>query len=442
MAFGISMTKELIRKKFSSLTKPPTKLSKLYFSKVKIMTTNQDNQFLSNNSDSAKKIVGYFVQWGVYQRNYHVNNIKTSGSINSLTHINYAFGNVTNNRAVLVDTYADYDRFYKAEESVDGVADTWDNGALRGSFNQLRKLKAQYPHIKVLISLGGWTLSTGFPSAARPENRVEFVKSCIDLFIKGNFSATLSYPGIFDGIDIDWEYPGPEDTQNFTDLMAEFRKQLDAVKPGLLLTGAFPAGDDKFSKIQLGNVHQYMDFINLMTYDFHGAWESTTNFNSPLYGSPANPSPYKNYNSDYAIQAYLNAGVPANKLLMGVPFYGRGWTNVPNVNNGLYQSGVTAPGTIEQGVDDYKVLAAKGYPSFRHPEAQAYWIFDGSTFWSYDDPTSMTNKMNYINSKQLGGAMFWELSGDSANGELIGAIKNTLQGSTVKTTQVVESSAQ
>src|SRR5690606_33959329 len=108
------------------------------------------------------KLLGYFVNWGVYQRNYHVKDIDTSGSAAKLTHINYAFADVRNGQCALTDTYADYDRFYSAAESLDGVADTWDNGALLSNFNQLRKLKQKHPHIKVLLSVGGWTLSRGF----------------------------------------------------------------------------------------------------------------------------------------------------------------------------------------------------------------------------------------------------------------------------------------
>jgi chitinase len=166
-----------------------------------------------------------------------------------------------------------------------------------------------------------------------------------------------------------------------------------------------------------------------MTYDFHGTWESVTNFHSPLYASSSDPSsPPLNttFNTHSTVQGYLAAGVPATKLVMGVPFYGRGWTNVPNVNNGLYQSGSAAPGTYEAGIEDYKVLKNKGYPGYRHPEAEAYWIFDGSTFWTFDDPVSMANKMGYIGTAGLAGAMFWELSGDTSDGELITVIANGL----------------
>jgi len=381
---------------------------------------------------AGKKVVGYFVEWGVYQRNYHVKNIVSSGSAAKLTHINYGFANVTNNQCQLGDTYADYDKFYAAADSVDGTTDTWDTGALRGNFNQFKKLKAKYPNIKVMISLGGWTWSSAFSDAALPANRVSFVKSCIDLYIKDS-----RWAGVFDGIDVDWEYPGacgntcnfrPEDTQNYTALLAEFRKQLNAVRSGLVLSIAAPAGGDKIGKIQVGTIPQYLDHINLMTYDFHGAWETTTNFHSALYNSASNPAKSLKYTTDEAVSAWINGGTPASKLVVGVPFYGRGWTGVTNANNGLWQSATgAATGTYEAGIEDYKVLKNKGFAGHYHADTKSYWVFNGSEFWSYDTPTSIGTKTAYVKSRGLGGAMFWELSGDTTNGELISAVYNGLQ---------------
>ena len=148
---------------------------------------------------AGKVNLGYFVQWGVYQRNYHVKNIETSGSASKLTHINYAFGNVTNGQCAIGDSYADYDKFYDAASSVDGTTDTWDAGALRGNFNQLRKLKAMHPGLKVLFSFGGWTWSSGFGQAA--QNPAAFADSCYNLVEDPRWA------DVFDGIDIDWEYP-------------------------------------------------------------------------------------------------------------------------------------------------------------------------------------------------------------------------------------------
>jgi len=403
----------------------------------------------------SKRVIGYFTQWGIYGRGYRVKNIDTSGSASRLTHINYAFGNVRNNRCevgltqasdpntgVGGDAFADYTKSFGAAESVDGVGDTWSQ-PLRGNWNQLKKLKAKYPGLKVLISLGGWTWSRGFSSAARPENRQAFIASCIDAYINGNLpvtdgaGGTGAATGVFDGIDIDWEYPAacgltcgtPEDNANFTALLAEFRRQLDAVRPGLLLTIAAPAGIDKIRVTDPGAYHQYLDFINVMTYDFHGAWEAKTNHHSALFDSPSDPSTGDAvfYNSNDAIEAYLARNVPASKLNLGIGYYGRGWTGVANVDNGLYQSGSAAPGTYEAGNEDWKVLKDRAGTVYTDTNARATWKYDGNTFWSYDTPAMVTEKMTYVKTQGLGGAFFWEFSGDDAQGTLTSTISNGLK---------------
>ena len=404
----------------------------------------------------SKRVIGYFVQWGIYGRNYRVRNIDTSGSAAKLTHINYAFGNVRNNRCEVGltipsdpntgaggDAFADYTKAFAAGESVSGTADTWDQ-PLRGNWNQLKQLKAKYPGLKVLISLGGWTWSRGFASAARPENRQAFVASCVDAYIRGNLPVTDgaggpgAAAGVFDGIDIDWEYPNAcglscgsaEDRTNFNALLAEFRTQLNAVRPGLLLTIAAGAGVDKIRATDPGTYHQSLDFINVMTYDFHGAFDPTTNHHSALFASPRDPAPgdQKFYNSNDAIEAFLARGVPASKLTLGIGFYGRGWTNVPNGGtNGLYQSGSAAPGTYEAGIEDYKVLKNLNWPVYTDNDAMATWMYNGSTFWSFDTPALIRTKMNYVKAQNLGGAFFWEFSGDDAQGSLAEAISAGLK---------------
>jgi chitinase len=364
------------------------------------------------------KVLGYFVQWGVYSRNYHVKNIVTSGSASKLTHINYAFGNVQNGQCVIGDSYADYDRFYDAASSVDGVADTWDAGALRGSFNQLRKLKQMYPNIKVLFSFGGWTWSGGFTQAAA--NPTAFAESCYNLLHDPRWN------GVFDGIDIDWEYPntcgltcdasGPAAYKN---LMQALRNRFGSE----LVTAAVPAGYAHINATDYGGAAQYVDWYNVMTYDFFGAFDGDgpTAPHSPLNNYSGIPQ--ANFYSDYAIQLYKQKGVPASKLLLGIGFYGRGWTGVSNTNGGLNQAATgPATGSYEPGIEDYKVLV-NTCPSTGTVAGTAYAFCNGN-WWSYDTPGSIVGKMNYRRSQGLGGTFFWELSGDTSAGSLITTIYN------------------
>ncbi|WMJ67773.1 glycosyl hydrolase family 18 protein [Stenotrophomonas sp. 24(2023)] len=405
---------------------------------------------------TGKRVIGYFTQWGIYGRNYKVRDIDTSGAAARLTHVNYAFGNVRNNRCEVGvtqpsdantgaggDAFADYSKAFAAGESVSGTADTWDQ-PLRGNWNQLKQLKAKHPNVKVLISLGGWTWSRGFSSAARPENRQAFVASCIDAYIKGNLPVTDGAGGagaalgVFDGIDIDWEYPvacgiacgSAEDNANFTALLAEFRRQLNLVRPGLLLTVAVGAGIDKVRVTDPASYHQYLDYINVMTYDFHGAWDARTNHHSALFNSPNDPSTgdQKQYNSNDAIEAFISRGVPASKLNLGIGYYGRGWSNVASGNNGLYQTaGGAAAGTYEAGIEDWKVLKNLNWPVYTDNTAGATWIYNGSTLWSFDTPANITRKMGYVKAQGLGGAFVWEFSGDDAQATLTKAVSDGLK---------------
>ncbi|MDF2709019.1 MAG: chitinase [Nonomuraea muscovyensis] len=368
------------------------------------------------------KVLGYFVQWGVYQRGYHVKNIDTSGSAAKLTHINYAFGNVQNGQCAIGDSYADYDRFYSAAESVDGVADTWDAGALRGSFNQLRKLKKKYPHIKVLFSFGGWTWSGGFGQAAA--NPAAFAESCYRLVEDPRWA------DVFDGIDIDWEYPNACGLTCDTSGPAAFRTLMSALRSrfgaGNLVTAAITADGTSGGKIDAadyGGAAQYVDWYNVMTYDFFGAWaaQGPTAPHSPLTSYSGIPTP--GFFSDNAIQKLKGKGVPSSKLLLGIGFYGRGWTGVTQAAPGGTATG-PAPGTYEQGIEDYKVLKTR-CPATGTVAGTAY-AHCGNQWWSYDTPSTIGGKMGYSKDQGLGGAFFWELSGDTTNGELITAMRNGL----------------
>ena len=372
---------------------------------------------------AGKKIVGYFAEWGVYGRNYHVKNIVTSGSATKLTHINYAFGNVTGGQCAIGDAYADYDKAYTAADSVDGVADTWDPGALRGSFNQLRKLKKKYPGIKVLWSFGGWTWSAGFTQAA--QNPSAFANSCYNLVEDPRWA------DVFDGIDIDWEYPNACglscDTSGpnaFKNLMSALRSRFGSKNLVTAAIAADATAGGKIDATDYAGAAQYLDWINPMTYDYFGAWaaQGPTAPHSPLTAVPGNSQSQAGFNTDATIKKLRNKGIPSNKLLLGIGFYGRGWMGVSQAAPGGTASG-PAPGTYEQGVDDYKVVKGR-CPATATVAGTAYGKC-GDQWWSYDTPSTINGKNAYKKSEGLGGAFFWELSGDTANGTLISAMYNT-----------------
>ncbi|MGY0022526.1 glycoside hydrolase family 18 protein [Streptomyces sp. cg35] len=366
---------------------------------------------------AGSKVVGYFTEWGVYDRNYHVKNIETSGSADKLTHINYAFGNVQGGKCTMGDSYAATDKAYTADQAVDGVADTWDQ-PLRGNFNQLLKLKKLHPDLKILWSFGGWTWSGGFGEAAK--DPAAFAQSCYDLVENSKWA------DVFDGIDIDWEYPnacgltcdtsGPEAYKN---LMAALRSKFGS---SYLVTSAIAADASDGGKLDAADyagAAQYVDWYNPMTYDYFGAWDAQgpTAPHSPLTAYDGIPK--DGYNTDATIAKLKAAGVPASKLLLGIGFYGRGWTGVTQAAPGGTATGPAA-GKYEQGIDDYKELKTK-CPATGTVGGTAY-AYCGNNWWSYDTPATIAGKMDYKNQQGLGGTFLWELSGDTTNGELIKAV--------------------
>ncbi|NUV71290.1 chitinase [Streptomyces sp. CAI-121] len=366
--------------------------------------------------------LGYFTNWGVYGRNYHVKNLVTSGTAAKITHINYAFGNVQNGKCTIGDAYADYDKAYTADQSVDGVADTWDQ-PLRGNFNQLRKLKAKYPHIKVLWSFGGWTWSGGFGQAV--QNPAAFAQSCYDLVEDPRWA------DVFDGIDLDWEYPNACGLTCDTSGPAAIKTMADAMRakfgPNNLVTAAITADGSSGGKIDAadyGGAAQSFDWYNVMTYDFFGAWaaKGPTAPHSPLTSYAGIPQ--EGFTSADAIAKLKAKGVPAKKLLLGIGFYGRGWTGVTQAAPGGTATGA-APGTYEAGIEDYKVLKSS-CPATGTIAGTAY-AHCGTNWWSYDTPATIGSKMTWAKNQGLGGAFSWEFSGDTTNGELVTAIANGLK---------------
>ncbi len=372
-------------------------------------------------AQATPRIVGYFAAWGIYGRNFHVTDIPAQ----KVTHINYAFAKLTNGKIALGDPYADIDKFYPG--------DSWAPGSLRGSFNQLIKLKRAHPGLKTLISVGGWTWSSPFSDACLTANsRATLARSCVD------FVAAYQ----FDGIDIDWEYPvggglssnvtRPQDKQNFTLFLRELRRQLDqkTLTTGVryLLTIAAPASPMTMQNLEVALIHPLLDWINLMTYDLHGPWPGglnpVTHFNAPLYEIPGDPTPQparSEFNVAAAIDAYLALGVPEMKLGLGLGFYGRGYDGVSNTANGLFgtYTGPAVPGTWEAGVFDYDALAANfvnknGFTRYWNDHARAPYVWNPSrgTMISYDDARSIREKAWFAKARNLGGVMFWEFSPD------------------------------
>ncbi|MCX5237632.1 glycoside hydrolase family 18 chitinase [Streptomyces prunicolor] len=365
--------------------------------------------------------LGYLTEWGTYQRNYQVKNLVTSGSAAKITHINYAFGNVTNGQCAIGDAYADYQKTFTADQSVSGVADTWDQ-PIAGNFNQLRELKAKYPNIKILWSFGGWTWSGGFAQAAA--NPTAFANSCYSLVEDPRWA------DVFDGIDIDWEYPNACGLSCDTSGAAAYKNLMQALRAKFgssnLVTAATTADGTSGGKIDAADyagAAQYVDWYNVMTYDFFGAFNATgpTAPHSPLTTYSGIPTP--GFTTADAIAKFKSKGVAASKLLIGIGFYGRGWTGVTQDAPGGTATG-PAPGTYEQGIEDYKVLKTT-CPVTGTIAGTAY-AHCGSNWWSYDTPSTIAGKMSWAKTQGLGGAFFWDFSGDTSNGELVSAINSGL----------------
>jgi chitinase len=438
---------------------------------------------------SGRQAGAYFGSWDIYRqdsrgipgRDYHIADIHNTTSLvggkptrvaDQLTFINYAFGNIypknngfecaTVQQAESLapgfggDVWADFGNSTLPRQ----VNNTATSGRLAGNFGQLKLLKAEHPHLKVFISLGGWTWSKHFSKAAKTDAlRKQLVSSCIKKYIKGDLDTSVdssgyggagSAKGLFDGIDVDWEFPGVEgdknsfdpvnDKQNFTLLMQEFRRQLDA--QGLLdgkrylLTAAIGAGLEKIAHIEPQKLSLVLDWVNLMSYDFHGVWEGEdkTNFHAPLFHDPLDPSTDNaaTYSANDAVMALIDKQMPSKKIVLGVPFYGRGWSGVSaGPQNSLYRPvGGGAPTTIKEGdpgFDDYKVIKLKpGSHVFNATTVQMSVFTTTGEWWSYDSPQTLGRKMQYVRDKNLLGAFAWDLSGD-ANGELSSAVLEGLK---------------
>lgn len=325
-----------------------------------------------------------------------------------LTHVNYAFANI---REGLM---------------VEGFSRDAEN------FRVLAGLRARHPHLRVLVSVGGWTWSKGFSDVAlTPESRRRFALSAVEFVRRHEL----------DGLDVDWEYPGlpgdgnphrPEDKANFTALLSELRKHLDeAGAPGArrsLLTIAAGAFPDYLAQTELDEAHEHLDLVNLMTYDFRvpGA--------EPVSGHHANlrthPADSRRLSAEQAVKDFLAAGVPAHKLVLGVPFYGRAWAVSPMAGDSVYRPGLAPDPPVEANYTDLARLALQeGWARLWDAMAEApyLWHAGKGLFVTYDDPESLRLKCHFVRERGLRGVMFWEYGAD-ATGTLLGTLFEELRG--------------
>ncbi|HEY1953231.1 MAG TPA: glycoside hydrolase family 18 protein, partial [Gemmatimonadaceae bacterium] len=302
----------------------------------------------------------------------------------------------------------------------------------RGNFGELQRLKARYPHLELTISIGGWGGSARFSDAALTDSsRRRFARSALDLFIR-------RWPGLFDGIDIDWEFPvegglkgngeRPEDRRNFTLLLAELRNQLDTQgridRKHYELTIAASARPSEIANVELDRIVPLLDFINVMTYDYHTGG-SIAHFNAPVFPAANDPTP--ELTVDGSMRAFLAGGVPTDKLLVGIPFFSRVYGGVPDVNAGLLQHSSGPPADWHESDGDWRRLAHTRLRDPRYvrhwePSAEVPWLYDAKsgTWISYDDPDAVRAKMKYMRDHRLGGVVIWELGAD--DGQLMRAI--------------------
>ena len=294
-------------------------------------------------------------------------------------------------------------------------------------------LRRENSRLTVLISVGGWMWSGGFSDVAlTAKSRKEFIQSV---------SEFLDRYGL-DGLDVDWEYPGmpgashafrSEDKGNLTLLVKELRKRLDAEgrkrHKRLYLTIAAGASDEYLAHTEMARVARFVDAVNLMTYDYYlpGA-DAVTGHNAPLFANPADP---KHASADAMVQAFEQAGVPAEKILLGVPFYGKVWGEVADKDHGLFQRGTKAPGGDAAYSVIEETMLGHGFTRYWDETARAPYLYseEKRVFVSYEDAESIGAKCSYVRTHGLGGVMFWSYFNDPS-GELLGAIDRGLHGET------------
>lgn len=380
--------------------------------------------------DDMTKIIGYFPEWGIYSG--HNNYTPSKVELEKITHVNYAF-------ATIKDGVIDYFDKYAATEVTHG--ESWDS-QYKGNLGQFEKLKAEHPHLSVLVSIGGWSQSGNFHDVASTQVKRDRFSASVVQFIRTHK---------LDGADIDWEYPASvrqpdlvdnandqgtpnadaSEKETFTLLLKSLREHLATASEQdskyYQLSAAVSAGFVNIENTEPTLYSQYLDFVNIMTYDMHGAWDNSTNHQSALYQNPTAPD---DLNINTVIAKFQSYGISSKKLIIGTPFYSRGWKNVEtdgtdtNLPSLFATASGGADGTWDGGVAGgvnpyYHVLDMENDPAFTKyydEDAEAPYLYSASKqeLYTYEDKRSLQAKIDFVKAKALGGMIIWELSSDAA----------------------------
>jgi len=419
------------------------------------------------NLNKNYKIIAYYPEWGIYKsHNYY---LPSSVPFEKITHLHYAFATIKDGKIAHFDKYA-------AVEIAHGED---SNSSNRGNLGQFKKLKKNYPHLSLIISIGGWTQSGNFHDVAASQYaRDRFASSVVQYLRKYDM----------DGIDIDWEFPGfyraaniadnpfdqgtpkadKSEKETYTLLLQNLRKHLDIAskedKKYYQLSVAVSPIPSHIELTEPEKYEKYIDYITLMTYDMHGPWDSTSNHQTALY---THPCAFDEMNIDTVVKRFISLGINPKKLNIGTPFFARGWREVNNSKyapkwlDSLYKSikcwivhdtslsqseglfrvanggvkGLWDSGTAYTGIHPYyhivKLEQDKEYKKYYDQTASATYLYNKTKaeMYSYEDRQSLLKKTEYIKEHHLGGIAIWEITGDTAqnsNQNLLNLLYNRL----------------